>query len=300
MPNAVKQHLLFASWCTGFKSLRFDSQSKERVTNSVAEVTEFFKDIDFDKIAKQILNCPAILDPMISAILYKKELAEKLALQKKQKSVTKLRVINHIAATDSNPENRILFLAEGLSAIGPLIAVRDPKKHAGYPLRGKVMNVRGMKHIDIMGNKEITELLSIIGLELGKPAKNLNYGKIAIMTDSDVDGASIFCLLLNLFSNWPELYKEGRIVRLMTLLYSCVKGKTVQTFFDKTSFDKFNSKGYEVSYNKGLGTLTKEVYKACLHDPYFVEVLPSNDNFKKLQMAFGDSSEPRKEWMLSL
>lgn len=173
MPNAIKQHLLFASWISGFPSLAFDSQAKERITNSVSAVTEFFKDVDFDKIAKQILNTPGILDPMIAAILYKKELADKLALQKKQKNTAKLRVVNHIAATDPNPENRRLFLVEGNSALGPHIAVRNPKTDGGYPLRGKVMNVRDMKPLDILKNKEISEMLSIIGLEFGKPVSTI-------------------------------------------------------------------------------------------------------------------------------
>lgn len=298
MPNAVKQHLLFASWVSNFPALKFDSQSKERVTNSTSEVTEFFKEIDFDKIAKQILNTPEILDPMIAAILYKKELAEALELKKKQKSATKLRVVNHIAATDPNPENRTLFVCEGQSALGALISIRDSKKHGGFPLKGKILNVRGMKPVDIMKNKEITELLSIIGLKFGQPAVDLNYGKIAIMTDADVDGSAIQCLLMNLFSNWPELYNH-RIFRLMAPLYVCVKGKDTKLFYNKESFDKFNSKGYEVSYCKGLGTMSKDAYRTCIMDPYMIKIDNNDTNFTKLEMAFGESADLRKTWMLS-
>jgi DNA topoisomerase-2 len=300
LSNQIKQHLLFASWMQNFPALRFDSQSKERITNTFSEIAAHLEGIDFDKIAKQILNTPEILDPMIQAILYKKEQAEARELAKKQKSTAKIRVVNHIAATDPNPENRTLHICEGLSAIGNLITVRDSKRHGGYPLRCKILNTRGMKPVDIIKNKEIRELLAIIGLEFGKPATNLNYGKIAIMVDSDVDGAgSIQCLLLNLFSNWPELYKDNRVFRLMTPLYICTKGKDVHNFYSKEEFDKFNSKGYEIVYAKGLGTLTKESYKQCIMDPFLVRISGNAADLDKLEMAFGDSADGRKEWMMT-
>ncbi len=298
LPNQIKQHLTFVSILRGFTNMRFDSQTKERITNANSDIIAHLKDIDFDKISKQILNTPEILDPMIAAILYKKEMAEALELKKKQKSATKLRVVNHIAATDPNPENRTLFVCEGQSALGALISIRDSKKHGGYPLRGKVMNVRGMKPVEIMKNKEITELLSIIGLKFGQPAEDLNYGKIAIMTDADVDGSAIQCLLMNLFSHWPELY-NNRIFRLMTPLYVCVKGKDTKLFYNKESFDKFNSKGYEVSYCKGLGTMSKDAYRTCIMDPYMIKIENNDADFTKLEMAFGESADLRKTWMLA-
>lgn len=298
LPAQIRQHLLFASWVSKFPALRFDSQSKERITNSTGEVSKFLGDMDYDKISKQVLNTPEILDPMIASILYKKELAEKLALQKKLKSVAKLRVVNHIAATDPDVEKRSLHICEGLSAISMLVSVRDQKKHGGMPLRGKVMNVRDMKPVDILKNKEIFELLSVIGLEFGKPATDLNYGKINIMVDADVDGSSINCLLLNLFSNWPELFDQGRIHRLMTPLYVCTKGKQTELFYNKADFDKFNSKGWDVAYCKGLGTMSKEAYKECIMNPMLVKISASDVDYEKLEMCFGGSADKRKEWML--
>lgn len=298
LPNAIRQHILFASWCTGFLALRFDSQSKERITNSYGEVSSYFSAVDFDKISKQILNTPEILDPMIAAILYKKEMAEKLALQKKLKSSAKIRVVNHIAATHPDPEQRSIFIVEGLSALGSLIAVRDSKTMGGIPLKGKVLNVRGMKPVDIMKNKEIFELLSILGLEIGADPTDLNYGKIIIMVDADVDGSSIQCLLLNLFSLWPELFTLGKIYRAMTPLYVCTKGKNTELFYNKPEFDKFNSKGWDVAYCKGLGTLSKDAYKQCITNPYLIKLTADQLDFDMLSMAFGESADKRKEWML--
>ena len=166
----------------------------------------------------------------------------------------------------------------------------------GYPLRGKVMNVRGMKPVEIMKNKEIAELLSIIGLEFGKPAIDLNYGKIAIFTDADTDGSHILSLLLNLFSNWPMLFAEGRICRMLSPLYVCTKGKDVKWYYTKEEFDKANLKGYTVDYMKGLGSLPKQIYKDVINNPSLV-TFDNDDNFKSLELAFGDDADSRKKWM---
>lgn len=299
LPVQIKQHLLFASWISGFNALKVDSQSKERVTNSVAEVANHLKDINFDKISRQILDTPEILDPIISAILMKRDMLERMALAKKQKSVAKTRIVNHIAATGNDVEKRTLFITEGLSALNGIVSTRNPATTGGISLRGKPVNVRGMKPIDILKNKEIFELLTVIGLEFGKPAVNLNYGRIATMTDADVDGAGIFCLLLNLFSNWPELFHEKRIVKTVTPLYHCAKGKITKVFYTKAEFDSFNSSGFDVSYFKGIGSLSTELYSECINNPKLVQIEYPEGSSEKLEMAFGDDASKRKTWMIN-
>ena len=298
LPNQIRQHLLFASWIRNFPSPKFDSQAKERITNSTGEISGVLGNLDYEKIAKQILNTPEIIDPMIAAILYKKELADRAALAKKQKGAAKVRVVNHIAATDSNPENRMILLAEGLSAIGALIKVRNPKTTGGYPLRGKPLNVRGMKPLDIVKNKEMFELMSILGLEIGKPAENLNYGKIAIFTDSDTDGDHCFCLLLNFFSLWPELFEQKRVYRMVAPLYFCTKGKDTKIFYSTNEFNTANLKGYNIDYFKGLGSMPEQVYAQCVNEPNLIQV--TADDMNKLEMAFGDRAELRKDWLLNV
>jgi DNA topoisomerase-2 len=298
LPNQIKSHLLLGVYSRNFSNLKFDSQTKERITNSRKEVEDQYASFNFDKISKQILNTPEIIDPIISALLYKKEREEAAALAKANKNIQKKRVINHIAATSNNPAEKILFLAEGNSAIGSLISVRDPKKIGGYPLRGKVMNVRGMKPTDILKNKEISELMSITNLTYGQKAEKLSYGKIAILTDADTDGASIACLLLNLFSEWPELFTNGHIYKCETPLYICAKGKDVKWFYTQEEYDNFDTKGYTVDYIKGLGTLPKAVYKEVINNPKLVQITADElSDFDKLEMAFGSNAELRKEWM---
>jgi len=77
-------------------------------------------------------------------------------------------------------------------------------KYGVYPLRGKLLNVREATHKQIMENKEINELVKIIGLQYKKKyqsvedLKTLRYGRLMIMTDQDQVnriGNRMFCLV---------------------------------------------------------------------------------------------------------
>lgn len=67
-----------------------------------------------------------------------------------------------------------------------------------YPLRGKPLNVREATAVQLANNKEFSELKNVLGLKTGKvykDVKDLRYGSIAIMSDSDVDGVRFVLLL---------------------------------------------------------------------------------------------------------
>lgn len=302
-PSQIKNNLFIGLYLSNFENLKFDSQTKEKITNSRSEVAEYFKDYDFSIISKKILNSDNIIHPIIDAILYKKELAERLELARKQKKSKKLDIVNHIQATHEDPNECILFITEGLSAMGPLLSTRKSNKIGGYPLRGKILNVHGMKPIDIMNSQTISELCSVIGLEINKPPVNLNYGKIAIMTDADVDGMCIRALLFNLFYLWGRtLFNENRIFVVKSPLFSMKKGNDLKLFY---SFDEYHEmgkglKGYETTYFKGLGTMPLDVYDECINNPKLVPI--TMDNYideAYLNMAFGESSELRQKWLLN-
>lgn len=172
MPNQIKQHLLLGIWCSGFTNPKFDSQSKERLTNTQSEISAFFTNIDYPKIAKKIIGTESIIMPMVEAILYKKEQAEKKAARQALKSTAKIKSDKHIAATSKNPLEKSLVIAEGLSAVSSALAARNPLIHGAYALRGKVLNTHEMKNEEIALNKELAELISILGLDLYSPGIN--------------------------------------------------------------------------------------------------------------------------------
>ncbi len=302
-PSHIKNNLFLGIFVSDFVNLKFDSQTKEKITNSKAEVLAYFKDFSYETIAKKILAKEEIINPIVQSILYKKELAERLALAKQQKKNKKVDVPTHIAATYQNPEERILFISEGLSACGPILSVRCNNKIGGYPLRGKIMNVNGEKPIDIIQNKELSELMTVCGLELGKPPTDLNYGKFVFMVDPDIDGNSICTLLTNFFALWGDtLFKEKRIYRIsIPLFYATKKNSQPKYYYDYESFykDEKSLKGYDVTYFKGLGTMPTEVYNECINKPKLIPITYDDTSKDYLEMAFGKDSAPRKKWLLN-
>lgn len=154
----------------GMSNLRFDSQTKERLTNPLGEVKSHIE-LDFKKLGKQIMNNDAILMPIIEAALARHLAAEKAALTKAQKAAAKTKVAKHIKAGSwgDTTKETTLFLTEGDSAIGYLLSVRDSDLHGGYALRGKVMNTWGMKGSDVLKNRELADICAIVGLDLAEP-----------------------------------------------------------------------------------------------------------------------------------
>lgn len=299
----IKECLTLVMFVRGMKNMRFDSQTKERLTSPWGEIKSHI-DIDYKKISQAIMKSEAIHMPIIEAMLARKLAAEKAAETKAAKKATKAKVAKHIKPNKygNDKEDTTLFLTEGDSAIGYLIEVRDRELHGGYPLRGKFKNTWGMKASDILANKEAFDICAITGLTIGEKAESINYRNIAIMTDADVDGVgSIYPSLLAFFSQWPELFEQGRIRFVKTPVIIATKSGKQQWFYDLKEFDKARDslKGFDIRYIKGLGSLTRDEYEKVINEPNY-DVVRLSENWKeKFEMLFGDDSAPRKEWMMA-
>ena len=109
-----------------------------------------------------------MIDPIIANALARKEAADKAAATKAQKKARSASVPKHVKASGLGKVPCTLFVAEGDSAIGPFIKVRDDKTMGGFPLRGKVLNTWNMSDVDVLKNKEISQMVSIFGVGLGE------------------------------------------------------------------------------------------------------------------------------------
>lgn len=112
LPNQIKQHLMLSIWVRGYENLKFDSQTKERVTNTIGEIKSFLN-IDFSRLASKILSNESIIMPMIEAIIRKKEAIEKRAITNAQKKAKKKKIADHIVANSNDPYEKTLFITEG-------------------------------------------------------------------------------------------------------------------------------------------------------------------------------------------
>ena len=118
-----------------------------------------------------------------------------------------------------------LFLVEGDSAGGSAKQARDKRFQAIYKMRGKTLNSWEVKRELLFSNAEIHDIAVAIGVDPHGPEAEpdlagLRYGKIASMTDADVDGAHIAVLLLTLFyRHFPKLIERGHIYIASPPLY---------------------------------------------------------------------------------
>lgn len=298
--SRVKECLTMLMFIRNMKNMRFDSQTKERLTSPFGEIRSHIK-IDAKKIAQSILKDEGLIMPIVEAALARKLAAEKAAETKANKKAAKAKVEKHIKANMYGKDaDTTLFLTEGDSAIGYLIEVRNRELHGGYPLRGKFMNTWGMSAVDILKNKEAFDICAITGLTIGESAEGMNYRNIAIMTDADVDGTgSIYPSLLAFFSHWPELFEQGRIRFVKTPVIIAQVGKNQEWFYDLPSYDK--AKGslgkHSIRYIKGLGSLTRDEYERVIQEPVY-DVVKLPENWKDLfEMLMGKDASKRKAWM---
>lgn len=294
----------------------FDGQTKEKLSSDKKEIAAIFDSIISPrKLTSMTKGLDGIIQQIYDAVSQKNDAKELAALNKVQRELKSKRIAKLI---DCNARDRMkctLYITEGDSAVGGISSVRDPKTQAGLPLRGKILNVTGMSPKQIIANKEIQTLMSAIGLEMGKsPIKisrgkveptTLRYGNISILTDADYDGSAIRCLLVNFFYRfWPELFANKIITISEAPIYEVYekRGKKTHFFYEREEYEKFmkgkSAAGYTVSYFKGLGSCDKTAWDYFINEsPKMYPITLDDASQDKLSMAFGDSTDKRKEWL---
>ena len=180
--------------------------------------------------------------------------------------------------TTSLAENE-LFLVEGDSAGGSAKQARDKRFQAIYKMRGKALNSWEVKRELLFSNAEIHDIAVAIGVDphaadAQPDLAGLRYGKIASMTDADVDGAHISVLLLTLFyRHFPQLIARGHIYVASPPLYKIdlpAHGKRPakklyaldeeerKSIFDRARDEGIKTESIRIQRFKGLGEMNPE------------------------------------------
>ena len=305
-PADIKNKLTVIVFMRNFPNPKFDSQTKETLTNLPSDVSSYFADeINFDAFAKAVLKNEAIIEPVIETFKIKEELKARKELKAVKK--VKVRSDKYFPGVGSK---KYLFLVEGLSAGGGLMKClgRDGKYY--YCLRGLALNAFSASIQKIAANQEVKDVLNIIGLDLtaNDTVPFINFEKIVIATDADVDDINITSMLLGWWYRLcPDLYRQGRICKLNTpvVLVKDQKDNIKEWFFTLDQFKEWEKKNsgskMKIVYLKGLGSLDTSSLDFIIQHEGFDNLLEEYKLDESSQEYFenwlGDDAKPRKKYI---
>ena len=208
---------------------------------------------------------------------------------------------------EKHGQDSMLIISEGNSALGGLMPARDVKYEALYAVRGKVKNL--MKHPleECLENQEVSDIILALGCGIQERynSRKLNYGKVAIATDADVDGYAIMCLIATMFYVlMPKFIEEGRLCWLRAPLYRLSKGNKRVFAYDDAELAELKKThvGWEQGRQKGLGEMTVEDMEASMmnKEDRRLEVLTIGDAEmaqESLRMLMGEEVEDRRDFL---
>ena len=201
-------------------------------------------------------------------------------------------------------QNSTLLIVEGNSAMGGMAQARDYTKYGLLAIRGKIINCLSNPEEKIFQNEEIKLLLSAMNIIPGKyNSSKLRYGKIAICSDADSDGAHIGLLIMAALQYLaPEFIREGRLCWLRSPLYIVNNKGKESYYFTDDEFNKVRGKiKGEVTRAKGLGELPAETAHASMFTEEYqrMDVMEYDaDAIELLYGLMGSDVEPRKNFIM--
>lgn len=242
----------------------FESQTKNKLGNSEIRswIINDVKAGTEDYLHKNSEGAKKLEDKIIRNEKLRKELnvVKKEAREAAKKIALKIPNLKDCKyhLTDGNKgENSMIFLTEGQSASGSMVASRDVYNQAIFSLRGKPLNVFGKKRTEIYKNEEFYNMTMALGVE--NSIDDLRYGKIVIATDADNDGFHIRNLLLTFFlSYFEELVTSERVFILETPLFRVRNKKEIRYCYSVKERDIAAEEisTPEITRFKGLGEIS--------------------------------------------
>lgn len=214
-----------------------------------------------------------------------------------------------------------LFIVEGDSALGTAKDARYSDFQALLPIRGKILNVQKSSAADMLKNAECASIIQVIGAGSGREcdAEAARYGKIILMSDADVDGAHIRCLLLTLIHRYLRpLLDKGLVFAAVPPLHrielSGAGGKKAEvryTYSDaqlQQTLAELSAAGRgwkdPIQRYKGLGEMDARQLRETTMDPATrtlrrINVADAEAAARVFDLLMGSEVPPRKEFIVS-
>ena len=307
--TTLKEHIMLFIQCS-IENPSFDSQTKDYLNTpsssfgSSCELSDKF----IEEVAKKGLMELALTITKTKEMTTAKKTSDG---SKVRKIVGIPKLIDANFAGTAKSSKCTLILCEGDSARSAILSgftSEDRNEFGVYPLRGKMLNVRDESITTVSNNKEIKELMTIIGLKYGKEytqesISELRYAHVLFMTDQDLDGSHIKALIINLFAClWPSLLNVTHFLGFMnTPIIKVTKGNIEQSFYNQEQYDLWKEKdlkGWNEKFYKGLGTSTAKEFKQYFKDKKIVHFTTTPDCIGQLDMVFNKKrTNDRKSWL---
>ncbi|MEF8894316.1 DNA topoisomerase (ATP-hydrolyzing) subunit B [Halodesulfurarchaeum sp.] len=187
---------------------------------------------------------------------------------------------------------------------------RDREFQAVLPVKGKILNVEKHRLDRILENEEIRAMIRAIGTGIGEEFEldNLRYGRVAMATDADVDGAHIRTLLLTFFyRHMRPLLENGHIYAIKPPLYRIrYRGNTYDAMTEaereEIIEEKCNGNPTQVQRFKGLGEMNPEQLWDSAMNPENrilkrITIEDAAEADRMFSVLMGDAVEPRKQFI---
>lgn len=212
-----------------------------------------------------------------------------------------------------------LFIVEGESALGTTKAARNSEYQAILPLKGKILNVQKASLSQMLDNAECAAIIQVIGAGSGKSftLDDARYGRVILMSDADVDGAHIRCLMLTLLYRYMKpLIDDGRVFAAIPPLHRIEvmggggkKGEVHYTYSDdemKKLLADLKKQGKRwkepLQRYKGLGEMDADQLRETTMDPDHrtlrrITIKDAAAAEKMFELLMGNEVAPRKDFI---
>ena len=310
----IRKNLFYVVNCK-VENPSFANQTKSKINNASLRTlastafTNALKDMntqypnEFNAIAEML----AKIEKAEAAATRAREAIMNMEKKEQEQKKRKISSSDKFKDCEKHGQESMLIISEGNSALGGLMPARDVKTEALYAVRGKVKNL--MKHPldECLENQEVSDIILALGCGIQEKynARKLNYGKVAIATDADVDGYAIMCLIATMFYVlMPKFIEEGRLCWLRAPLYRLSKGNKRVFAYDDAELAELRKKypDWEQGRNKGLGEMNSEDMEASMMSKTDrrLEVLTISDAeaaAESLKMLMGPNVDDRRDFL---